>query len=87
MTRREGLDVNNKRIRRLWRAEGLRVPKCRQKKRLTGIDANVVELLDRLVLMRCAPSKVRCGNGPEFVPSIIADWCQYNDRGLVEFFV
>ena len=35
--RREGWVVNNKRIRRLWRAEGLRVPQKRRRKRLTGI--------------------------------------------------
>jgi hypothetical protein len=32
-----GWTVNNKRIRRLWREEGLRVPQRRRKKRLTGI--------------------------------------------------
>ena len=37
MARRAGWTVNNKRIRRLWREEGLRVPQRRKKKRLTGI--------------------------------------------------
>jgi putative transposase len=37
MARRAGWQVNNKRIRRLWREEGLRVPQRRKKKRLTGI--------------------------------------------------
>ena len=37
MARRAGWAVNNKRIRRLWREEGLRVPQRRRKKRLTGI--------------------------------------------------
>ena len=41
MARRAGWKVNNKRIRRLWRAEGLRVPQRRHKKRLTGIGINV----------------------------------------------
>jgi putative transposase len=36
MARRAGWTVNNKRIRRLWREEGLRVPQRRKKKRLTG---------------------------------------------------
>ncbi len=36
-----GWQVNNKRIRRLWRAEGLRVPQRRKKKRLTGIGVAV----------------------------------------------
>ena len=34
--RREGWKVNNKRIQRLWRAEGLKVPYKKRKKRLTG---------------------------------------------------
>jgi len=37
MARRAAGRVNNKRIRRLWREEGLRVPQRRRKKRLTGI--------------------------------------------------
>src|SRR5690348_9557381 len=41
MARRAGWTVNNKRIRRLWRDEGLRVPQRRRKKRLTGIGVAV----------------------------------------------
>ena len=41
MARRAGWQVNNKRIRRLWRDEGLRVPQRRRKKRLTGIGVAV----------------------------------------------
>jgi putative transposase len=37
MARRAGWQINNKRIRRLWRAEGLQVRQRRRKKRLTGI--------------------------------------------------
>jgi putative transposase len=39
--RREGWEVNDKKVRRLWRDEGLRVPQKRRKKRLTGIGARV----------------------------------------------
>ncbi len=39
--RRAGWVVNDKRIRRLWRAEGLRVPQRRRKHRLTGIGVQV----------------------------------------------
>jgi putative transposase len=39
--RREGRRVNDKRIRRLWREEGLRVPQKERKKRLTGIGTHV----------------------------------------------
>jgi putative transposase len=41
MARRAGWEVNNKRICRLWRDEGLRVPQRRRKKRLTGIGVAV----------------------------------------------
>lgn len=41
MARRAGWQANNKRIRRLWREEGLRVPQRRRKKRLTGIGVAV----------------------------------------------
>jgi transposase InsO family protein len=37
--RAEGWVVNNKRIHRLWRAEGLKVPYKKRKKRLRGIGA------------------------------------------------
>lgn len=37
MARRSGWQVNDKRIRRLWRQEGLRVPQRRKRKRLLGI--------------------------------------------------
>lgn len=39
--RRQGWQVNNKRIRRLWRDEGLQVPQKRKKKRLSGIGVHV----------------------------------------------
>lgn len=39
--RREGWSVNTKRIRRLWRAEGLQVPTKSRKQRLTGIGTHV----------------------------------------------
>ena len=41
MARRAGWHVNNKRVRRLWREEGLRVPQRRRKKRLVGIGIQV----------------------------------------------
>ncbi len=39
--RRQGWKVNNKRVRRLWRDEGLQVPQKSKKKRLTGIGTHV----------------------------------------------
>lgn len=41
MARRAGWQVNDKRIRRLWREEGLRVPQRRRKRRSTGIGVAV----------------------------------------------
>ncbi len=41
MARKAGWKANNKRIRRLWRDEGLHVPQRRKKKRLTGIGIQV----------------------------------------------
>lgn len=40
LLRREGWQVNVKRIHRLWRREGLKVPRTRRKKRASGISAN-----------------------------------------------
>ncbi len=39
--RRQGHRINAKRVRRLWREEGLRIPPKRRKKRLSGIGTNV----------------------------------------------
>lgn len=39
--RRAGWVVNDKRVRRLWREEGLRVPRRRRKKRLAGVGVQV----------------------------------------------
>jgi putative transposase len=39
--RREGRRVNAKRVQRLWRAEGLKVPYKRRKKRLVGVGTAV----------------------------------------------
>jgi len=39
--RREGRQVNAKRVQRLWRAEGLKVPYKRRKKRLVGVGTAV----------------------------------------------
>jgi putative transposase len=39
--RNEGWAVNDKRVRRLWRDEGLQVPQRRRKKRLAGVGTHV----------------------------------------------
>ena len=39
--RNKGHQVNNKRVRRIWGEEGLRVPTRRKKKRLTGVGTHI----------------------------------------------
>ena len=39
--RLNGYQINDKRVRRLWRDEGLRVPQRKRKKRLTGVGTHV----------------------------------------------
>ena len=39
--RRDGWDVNDKRVKRLWRLHGLRVPAKKRKKRLSGIGTQI----------------------------------------------
>ena len=39
--RNKGHLINNKRVRRIWREEGLRVPTRRKKKRLTGVGTHI----------------------------------------------
>ena len=39
LLRREGWEVNRKRVYRLWRQEGLQVPKKQRKKRRSGTSA------------------------------------------------
>jgi putative transposase len=135
--RREGHQINNKRVRRLWREEGLQVPQKPRKKRLTGIGADVgqmsliapnalwamdfqfdrtidgrqvkllniideytreaiairvdrsitaddvVDVLEGLTAVRGAPAFVRFDNGPEFVATVVAEWCTMHGTGAV----
>jgi putative transposase len=41
--RAEGWKVNYKRVHRLWKQEGLKVPRKRRKKRAVGVDANACD--------------------------------------------
>ena len=53
--RRAGWTVNDKRVQRLWRAEGLRVPQRRRKKPLRGVGMHVgaMSLIRRNALWAC----------------------------------
>jgi transposase InsO family protein len=43
LLRREGWAVNYKRVHRLWKQEGFKVPRKRRKKRAVGVDANACD--------------------------------------------
>ncbi len=61
MARRAGWKVNNKRIRRLWRDEGLRVPQRRRKKRLTGIGVDVGAVRPNVIWVQVGANRVAGG--------------------------
>ena len=132
----EGWEVNRKRVQRIWREEGLRVPQRRRKRRRLGdstvpatrleagrpnhvwaidyqhdqtadgrvirllnvvdeftrealamhvarsIDADTtVEVLERLVSERGAPTFLRCDNGTELTSHALKDWCRFSHTG------
>lgn len=126
----EGWEINRKRVQRVWREEGLRVPRRTRKRRRLGestasqerlraerpghvwafdfqfdqtadgralkllnvvdeftrealvmhtarsITADqTVEVLERIVAQRGAPTHIRCDNGPEMTAHALIDWC------------
>jgi putative transposase len=132
----EGWEVNRKRVQRVWREEGLRVPQRKRKRRQLGestvpagrleaerpdhvwaldyqhdqtadgrvirllnvvdeytrealamlvarsIDADTtVEVLERLVAERGAPTFLRCDNGTELTSHALKDWCRFSRTG------
>lgn len=47
-----------------------------------SIDADrTVEVLDRIVLERGAPTFIRCDNGPELTANALRDWCRFTRTG------
>ena len=53
--RQEGYVVNRKRIQRLWREEGLRVPPRRRKRRRRGVSGSPQGCCVRRARVRCGP--------------------------------
>ncbi len=81
--RGEGWAVNHKKVQRLWRDEGLRVPQRRRRKRLgdstvTAVSADAPNRVWAVDFQFDATENgrpvLRCDNGPELACSAMADW-------------
>jgi len=76
LLRREGWVVNHKRVRRMYREEGLAIrtksPKGRRPARVREVG-----VLRRLVAERGKPQRITCDNGPEFVSLQLDQWAYW----------
>ena len=62
-----GRQVNAKRVQRIWRREGLKVPALQPKHgRLWLSDGSCIPV--------CVPEHIRSDNGPEFVSKAVREW-------------
>ncbi len=68
LLRRAGWNVGKDRAERIWRREGLKVPK-KQKP-----SAKVIEALADVMVMKGVPEHIRSDNGPEFVARDLRKW-------------
>ena len=60
--------VNHKRVERIWRREGLKVPKKQPKRgRLWLNDGSIIRL---------KPEHIRSDNGPEFTAKVVRGWLE-----------
>jgi putative transposase len=73
MLREAGWQPNDKRVERLWRREGLKVPmKQPRKGRLWLNDGScVIDALTDLFIIRGVPAYIRSDNGPEFIAEAV----------------
>jgi len=69
LLRDAGWHVNDKRIERLWRREGLEM---RVKRKFNSTD--VIDALTDLFILRGIPAYIRSDNGPEFVAKTVRNW-------------
>jgi len=70
-----GWQVNAKRVERIWRREGLKVPlkqPIRVDRKLNS--QNVLDVLTDLFIIRGFPEYIRSDNGPEFVAKSVRNW-------------
>ena len=87
MLNNSGWHVNHKRVERIWRREGLKVPQkppniideftkealvIRVKRRLNSTD--VVDALTDLFILRGPPAFIRSDNGAEFIAKKVRAW-------------
>ena len=83
----EGWRVNHKRVERIWRDEGLKVPKKQPKRRRlwfndgscirlrpTITSEDVLERLSDLFVHRGVPEHIRSDNGSEFTAKSVREW-------------
>ncbi len=76
LLRREGWVVNHKRVRRMYREEGLAI-RTKSPKRRRAAMVREVGVLRRLVAERGKPQRITCDNGPEFVSLQLDQWAYW----------
>ena len=69
LLRDAGWQVNDKRVERLWRREGLTI---RVKRKLNSTE--VIDALTDLFILRGVPGYIRSDNGPEFIAEAVRGW-------------
>ena len=69
LLRDAGWQVNDKRVERLWRREGLTI---RVKRKLNSTE--VIDALTDLLILRGVPGYIRSDNGPEFIAEAVRGW-------------
>jgi transposase InsO family protein len=69
LLRDAGWQVNDKRVERLWRREGLTI---RVKRKLNS--TKVIDALTDLLILRGVPGYIRSENGPEFIAEAVRGW-------------
>jgi putative transposase len=76
LLRREGWVVNHKRVRRMYREEGLAIRTESPKGRRATM-VREVGVLRRPVAERGKPQRITCDNGPEFVSLQLDQWAYW----------